>query len=63
MHAGRGDALSRLGRHAEALEAYGRAVEIDQGNVLAHAGRGGALSRLGRHAEALEAYGRAAESD
>ena len=52
-------ALESLGRHAEALSAYGRAVRLDGGSASAHAGRGMALESLGRHAEALSAYGRA----
>ena len=56
-------ALESLGRHAEALSAYDRALGLDEGSASAHAGRGMALESLGRHAEALSAYERAAGID
>ena len=51
--------LESLGRHADALSAYGRAARLDPGSASAHAGRGLVLESLGRHADALSAYGRA----
>ena len=52
MLCSKGDSLAALGRDAEALEAYDRAVGIDPRHAAAHAGRGGALAALGRDAEA-----------
>jgi len=51
----RGAALSGLGRHAEALEPYGRAVTLDPGDAAAHLGRRHALGTLGRAGEARDA--------
>jgi tetratricopeptide (TPR) repeat protein len=53
--------LSDLGRHAEALTACDRAVELEPDNAIAWSNEGAALSDLGRPAEALAAYDRAIE--
>ena len=59
----KGNSLAALGRKAEALEAFDRAIEIDPRYAEAHAGRGEALAALDREAEALEAFDRAIEID
>jgi len=57
----RGGELRSRGLHAEALDAFSRAAELDADSADAHAGRAGELSALGRHSEALGAYDRALE--
>eukprot|EP00928_Gymnodinium_smaydae_P047268 TRINITY_DN31536_c0_g1_i1.p1 TRINITY_DN31536_c0_g1~~TRINITY_DN31536_c0_g1_i1.p1 ORF type:complete len:502 (-),score=142.53 TRINITY_DN31536_c0_g1_i1:44-1516(-) len=49
----------QLGAPAEALEAAGRAVELDESNAKAHFRRGRAFEELGRLAEALSSLERA----
>ena len=49
------------GRFAEAVEAFGRAVQLDPGYVLAHAGRGRAKAEQQLWAEALADFDRAIE--
>ncbi|MEA2679041.1 MAG: hypothetical protein QOK03_763, partial [Candidatus Binataceae bacterium] len=44
--------LDRLGRSAEAMETYDRALILDPGNVLALLHRGRLFTRLGQHAKA-----------
>lgn len=55
----RGNELYGNGRHADALQAYDRALAINPDHVKAHNNRGQVLEALGRHDEALEAYSRA----
>ena len=57
-HVKGGDELMRSGRHAEALQSYSRAVEIDPANATAHIKMGFALEKLGRHAEARASHNR-----
>ena len=51
-----GSALSDLGRHEEAVEAYRQAVAVDPKFAYPYYDLGNALSDLGRHEEAVEAY-------
>ncbi len=53
---GRGFALQRAGRHAEALAAYDRAVEARPDYLEALNNRGFLLAELGRNAEALASF-------
>ena len=55
--------LNELGRHAEALDACGRALELDPQSVIAWNNKGTTLNVLGRHVEALDACDRALELD
>jgi tetratricopeptide (TPR) repeat protein len=57
----KGVSLDSLGRHAEALTCYERALEINPRYANAWSNKGGALDRLGRLAEALTCYDRAVE--
>lgn len=59
VHNDRGVALERLGRFAEALASYERAVELDPGDAVPCFNRGNALLALGRVDEALEHYDKA----
>ena len=54
-----GAALARRGAHEEALEAFGRAVELQPDSVAAHTNRGLVLKRLARWDAAEEALRRA----
>lgn len=54
-----GEALSKLDRLGEALEAYHRAAELEPDNWRAFKGVGIVLDRMGRPAEAAEFYRRA----
>ena len=62
-HARLGLALSGLGRHAEALDSYGRAAALDPGRAATHLDTALPLARLGRHAEALASCARASNLD
>jgi Flp pilus assembly protein TadD len=54
-----GEALSKLDRLGEALEAYHRAAELEPDNWRAFKGVGIVLDRMGRPTEAAEFYRRA----
>jgi len=57
----KGGSLANLGRRAEALECFKRALEINPHLAGAWNNQGNALADLGRPAEALECYQRALE--
>jgi protein O-mannosyl-transferase len=57
----RGVAHERLGNHGQAIEDYGRAIEINPGYAEAYNNRGIAFKRLGNHKQAIENYDRAIE--
>lgn len=63
VHANRGNALIKLGRWQEALEAIDRALRLAPGDAEDHRNRALALEKLGRHDEARAAYTRARELD
>jgi tetratricopeptide (TPR) repeat protein len=54
-HKAKGDMLRHAGRHAEALQCYERAVELDPMNVWAWYDKGQTLEKLGRFDPALQA--------
>ena len=54
--------LAGLGRHAEALEAYDRAIRVGPVTPDFYAGRAESLEALGRGEEAAEARRRAGEA-
>ena len=56
-----GACLTGLGRHAEAAEAFGRAVELNDSYVLAWAARADAYFHLGRFDDSAFDYGRVIE--
>jgi tetratricopeptide (TPR) repeat protein/predicted Ser/Thr protein kinase len=59
----RGKALNELGRAADALVAWDRAIALDDhADKTLHIGRAESLARLGRHADAAAEAARAAES-
>jgi tetratricopeptide (TPR) repeat protein len=60
-HVSMGSVLLQLGRSAEALAAYDRAIERDPGDRQALSGRAAALLAAGRRADAAEALARVAE--
>lgn len=53
----------QLGRHAEALESFDRAIDADPQFGAAHANRAILLDRIGRHEDALKGYDRALALD
>jgi predicted O-linked N-acetylglucosamine transferase (SPINDLY family) len=55
----RGNALTMLSRHAEALDSYDKAIALQPNYAFSHIGRGNALSALGMHEQALPSYERA----
>jgi tetratricopeptide (TPR) repeat protein len=57
----KGYALNSLGRHAEALAACDRAIELMHDYAIAWNNKGRTLNDLGRHADALAACDRAIE--
>ena len=59
----KGNALKKLGRYAEAMEYYDKALEIDPKHALAWHNKGDALYALGRYEEAVDCYDRALEID
>ena len=63
VHAVRGFALHGLGRRADALGAFDRAIEIDPLYGAAHLGRARALMRLGRSDDAMGSFHEAARID
>jgi tetratricopeptide (TPR) repeat protein len=56
-----GNALGRLKRYEESLQALERAIELDPKNAKAFMGKATALSRLERYEETLQAFERAVE--
>ena len=60
---GKGVALSKLGKHEEALNAYNKAVEINPQYAKAWYNKGDALYVLNRYEETLEAYEKAVKLD
>lgn len=58
-HFNRGNALQRLGRHAEALASYDTALRLSPRDEQALNNRGVVLRELGRTAEALASFDRA----
>ncbi len=62
-HFNLGEALSLAGRHADASEAYRRAIKLEPRNARAQAGLAFALQALGSASEALDALARAAALD
>jgi len=56
---GDGVALAAAGHHVKAVQAYRKAVEIDDSNSEAWYGMGISLEALGRNDEAINAYGSA----
>lgn len=59
----RGAVLKTLGRHAEALADFDRAVELEPGSASVRCGRGEAFRLLGRYEEALADLDRAVGLD
>ena len=59
----KGFALSSLGRHNEALQAYNRAIEIDPQVAVAWNNKGNALDDLGKYDEAIAAFNEAIRLD
>jgi tetratricopeptide (TPR) repeat protein len=55
--------LSKVGRYEEAIQAFGKAIEIDPQDAVAWIFKGDALSELGRYDEAIQAYEKAIEID
>jgi len=58
-HYNRGNALFELGRYAEAVAAFDRALGLMPGNPQAWNNRGNTLTALNRHQEALESFDKA----
>jgi RNA polymerase sigma-70 factor (ECF subfamily) len=63
LHATRAELLRRLDRHADAREAYERALELDPDDAELHELRAAILYSLGKWAEALAAAERALAID
>ena len=59
----KGTALFNLGKYAEAMECYDKALEIDSRYVDAWYCKGIILNRLGKHQEAIECFDRAVKID
>src|SRR6516162_2243225 len=57
-----GDLLAELGRHAEAIATYDRALQINLDNSEALYNRGNSLLHLRRNEEAVASYDRAVAS-
>ena len=58
-HSNRGNILSELKRHEEALTCYEKAIALQPDYAEAYSNRGNALQALGRHEEALTCYEKA----
>ena len=58
-----GNALSGLGRYEEALEKYGKAIELKPDLAKAYYNWGYTLNGLGKYNEAIEKYNKAIESE
>jgi Flp pilus assembly protein TadD len=61
FHTHLGETLGALGRHSEALEAYGRAVQLSPRDSDARHGAAGDVSRSGRMTDAIDQFRLAAE--
>src|SRR5256885_8397470 len=59
LHTNRGTELLAVGRPAEAVESFDRAIGSSGTGASPHHNRGLALASLGRHAEALASFERA----
>jgi tetratricopeptide (TPR) repeat protein len=59
----KGEALYNLSKYNESLEAYNKAIELNQSYAAAWSRKGAALRGLGKYNESLKAYDRAIELD
>ena len=59
----RGQELQRNDSHEEALQAFDKAIEINQSYAFAWGGKGYVLYNMGRYEEAIPVYDRAVELD
>jgi tetratricopeptide (TPR) repeat protein len=59
----KGDLLLNLGKYNESIEAYDRAIELNQSYAAAWSHKGNAFSNLSRYNESLECYNKAIELD
>src|SRR5205814_715952 len=59
----KGASLDALGRHAEAIHCYDKALSIDPGAGIVWSNKGVSLDALARHAEAIVCYERAVTID
>ena len=59
----KGNSLSQLERHEEAIECYDKAIRIDPENYDAWFNKGNSLVKLERHEEAIECYDKAIRID
>ena len=57
----KGNALSRLGNHQEAITYYNKAIELNPKYAKAYNSKGNALYRLGNHQEAITCYNESIE--
>lgn len=59
----KGDLLLNLGENIEAIDAYNKAIELNQSYVVAWSHRGNALLNLSEYQESLKCYNKAIEID
>jgi tetratricopeptide (TPR) repeat protein len=59
----KGDLLLNLGEYIEAIEAYNKAIELNQSYVVAWSHKGNALFNLTEYQESLKCYNKAIELD
>src|SRR3990172_886189 len=63
IYGGKGLALDSLGRYADAVKMYDRAIKFDPTSGALYGSKGLALRKLGRYEDAIKMYDRAIELD